>query len=167
MPYKIKSKGLDICKYRRMRQQQMKYTVHLIKISSVLQIYQHLYHRSAGTPRKSSQSGLQPSSIHRSRDTDPSQTPEAPATSAEHMDGQHHAPRCGDTAWPRSLWMAPGHPTLPARGRQQAHHPTNPLRSNTTAHTTANAQGQEQGNSNFTCVRGAGREGRASSDLLG
>lgn len=33
MPYKVKSKGLDTCKYRRMRQQQMKYTTHILSRS--------------------------------------------------------------------------------------------------------------------------------------
>lgn len=39
--------------------------------------------------------------------------------------------------------------------------------SNTTAHTTPNAHEQEWGNLNFTCMRGARREGRAVSDLSG
>lgn len=138
-------------------------------MSGILRIYQRLYYRSAGIPRKPGQSGLQLTSMRRGRDKDPSQIPEAPeinpdestqtGSTALHAAGTLHGP--GSCRRPEATSRSPFGAASRLVVRQ-----TRPV-SNRAARTTPNAHGQERGSLNFTCARGARREGGAASDLLG
>lgn len=105
MPYKIKSKGLDTCKYRRMRQQQTKYTTHILSRSRAyyrfISIYITEVQAHPGNPVNQSFSRLSfiVAVIKIPLKLQKHQKSILIRAQAERMDRQHCAPRCRDSAW--------------------------------------------------------------------
>lgn len=133
IPQKIKSKGLDTCRYRRMRQQQMKHTTHILSRSPAYYRFISISTTEAlacpGSPGNQdfSQPPYIAAVIKIPVRLQKHQRSIPIRVQAEHGDRQHCAPRCGDSARSRELGTPRGCLLLPVWGCQQAHHQTNPL----------------------------------------